>query len=202
MSGPIEIVLILAAIGYVLVRRMMGEAAQAKRMLLLPAVLLVIGLTQSTGVFHSPSAIMFLLISGALSVVLGALRGASVRISDQGGVAFVRYTWVTVVLWVANIAIKFGANFAFEHIDPKAAALGNSLFLTLGIGMLVEGLIVVARALRTESQVLWTNDNKTGRRATSPLLDNLRENLNGRPVAAGRDSYGWDARQDRRLRRR
>src|SRR5207302_543971 len=68
MSGVMEIVLILAAIGYVLVRRMMGEAAQAKRMLILPAVLFVVGLTQSTGLLRSPAALLFVLVTCALSV--------------------------------------------------------------------------------------------------------------------------------------
>jgi hypothetical protein len=202
MSGPIEIVLILVAVGFVLTRRLMGEVVQAKRMLVLPGVLLLIGLTQVSGVLHSPAAVLFLLMSGALSVVLGALRGASVKISDQGGVAFVRYTWITVLLWVANLGAKFGANLVFGHIDPQAAALGNSLVLTLGLGMLVEGLIVAARALRSDSQVIWAksdgsddSDGSDGNapHTRSPLLDNLRESMNGRPVAAGQSRYEWDA---------
>lgn len=195
MSGPVEIVLILAVIGYVLVRRMMGEAAQAKRMLLLPGILFVIGLTQLDGALRSPAAIVFLVISAALSVVLGLLRGASVKISDQGGTAFVRYTWVTVVLWVTNLAVKFGANIVFDHIDPHAAALGNSLMVTLGLGMLVEGLIVIARALRSDSQVIWTKGDNGAAHTRSPLLDSLRESMNGRPAAATTQAYGWDAAQ-------
>ncbi|HEX4225614.1 MAG TPA: DUF1453 domain-containing protein [Pseudonocardiaceae bacterium] len=197
MSAPLEIVLVLAAVGYVLVRRMMGEAAQVKRMLVVPAVLFVIGLSQLGQALHSPAAIVFLLVSAALSVGIGALRGASVRISDRGGVAFVRYTWVTVVLWVVNLVAKFGANFVFQHIDPQAAALGNSLLITLGLGMLVEGLIVLMRAMRSESQIIWTKD-QSGAPVRSPLIDNLRESMNGRPVAAGRNRYQWDADQDRR----
>lgn len=192
MSEPLEIVLILAAVGYVLVRRMMGEAAQVKRMLVLPAVLFVVGISQLGSALHSPAAIVFLLVSAALSVGIGALRGASVRVSDRGGIAFVNYTWVTVVLWVVNLVVKFGANFVFGHIDPQAAALGNSLLVTLGLGMLVEGLIVLMRAMRTESQIIWTKD-RSGAPVTSPTFDNLRHSMNGRPVAAGRNRYQWDA---------
>ncbi|HEY4023625.1 MAG TPA: DUF1453 domain-containing protein [Pseudonocardiaceae bacterium] len=199
MSGPIEIVLILAVVGYVLVRRMMGEAAQAKRMLLLPGVLVVIGLTQAGPALHSPAAVVFLLVSAALSVAIGALRGASVKISDRGGVAFVRYTWVTVVLWVVNLSVKFGANFVFAHIDPHAAALGNSLLVTLGLGILVEGLVVMAKVLRSGSQVIWTRDQAGNPQTRSPLMDNLRESVNGRPVGARTNRSGWDAAQrDRR----
>lgn len=183
MNGAMEIVLILAAIGYVLVRRLMGEAAQAKRMLILPAVLSVIGLTQSTGLLRSPVALLFALVTCALSIVLGALRGASVRISDRGGIAFVRYTWVTIVLWAVNLAVRFGANAVFQHVDPHAAAIGNSMFLSLGAGMLVEGLVVVARALRSDSKVIWAKDDA---------------GAYGSPVGVGQTRYGWDARRDSR----
>jgi hypothetical protein len=43
MSGPLEIVVILAVVGYLLARRVIGEPAQAKRMLILPVVLSLIG---------------------------------------------------------------------------------------------------------------------------------------------------------------
>jgi len=37
MSNPIDIIAILAAVGYVMARRLIGEPALAKRMLILPA---------------------------------------------------------------------------------------------------------------------------------------------------------------------
>ena len=39
VSGPVEIILIIAAIGYVLTRRLIGEPAEVRRMLLVPVVL-------------------------------------------------------------------------------------------------------------------------------------------------------------------
>src|ERR1700753_3833124 len=100
MSGPAEIVLIVAAVCYLLVRRMAGEPAQAKRMLILPVVLIAIGISDLSGHVSSSMSLLFLVATAAISVVLGALRGASVRISQRDGVAFVRYTGVTIVLWV------------------------------------------------------------------------------------------------------
>jgi hypothetical protein len=92
MSGPVQIVVVLAAVGYVLVRRVMGEPAQAKRMLVLPAVLSLIGLSGLSGQVTTPLSLLFLVATAAISVVLGALRGASVRIWQRDGLAFVRYT--------------------------------------------------------------------------------------------------------------
>jgi hypothetical protein len=184
MSGPLEIVLILAAICFVMVRRLMGEPAQAKRMLVLPAVLAVIGLSDVEGQLKTPMATVFLVATVAISVVIGALRGASVRISPRDGVAFVRYTWVTVVLWIVNLGIKLGADVVLKAVDPKdAGAMTNSLLLTLGLGLLMEGVVVLYRALRADHQVMWTQGKNGGPRQMSPMLDNLRDSLNHRQHA-------------------
>lgn len=185
MSGPVEIVLILAAICFVMVRRLIGEPAQAKRMLVLPAVVAVIGLTDVSGQLKTPMAAVFLVATAAISVGIGALRGASVRISQRDGLAFVRYTWVTVVLWVVNLVIKFGADVVLKAIDPKdAGAVTNSLLLTLGLGLLVEGAVVLYRALCSDHQVMWTQGKNGDPREMSPMLDNLRDSLNRRDRAA------------------
>ncbi|AHH98421.1 DUF1453 family protein [Kutzneria albida] len=195
MSSPVQIVLVLAAVCYVLVRRMMGEPAEAKRMLVLPAVLGAIGLSQVSADLKSPLSILFLVLTAGISVVIGALRGASVRVSARDGLAFVQYTGVTVALWVANLAVKFGANFVLRAIDPQdAAALGNSLLLTLGAGMLVEGLVVLAKAVRGEGRILWAKGKDGAPHQLSPWLDSLQQNRNGRTAPAGTPhaEYGSD----------
>ncbi|MGQ4514395.1 hypothetical protein [Streptomyces sp. DW26H14] len=198
MSGPVEIVLIVAAVGYVLVRRMMGEPAQAKRMLILPAVLCVIGLSDVSGEVTTSMSLLFLVATAAISVVLGMLRGASVRISQRDGLAFVRYTGVTVLLWVLNLAVKLGANFALGALDPKdAGGVGDSLMLSLGLGILAEGLVVLYRALRAGHQVMWAQGRDGAPHQSSPFLDDLRRNLTER----GGDTYGR-GREVRRVRLR
>ena len=180
MSGPVEIVLILVAIGYVLVTRVIGQPAQAKRMLILPAVLAVIGLSDVSGELKTTTSVLFLVGTAAISVLLGAARGASVRISRRDGLAFVRYTGWTVLLWVVNLAVKFGANLLLTSVDPQdATGVSNSLLLTLGVGMLVEGLVVLYRALRADHPVMWSQGRDGGSRQMSPLLDSMRRNLNG-----------------------
>lgn len=192
MSGPLEIVLILAAVCYVMVRRMAGEPAQAKRMLVLPAVLGVVGLNDVSGQVKTPSSAVLLVATAAISVVLGALRGSTVRISRRDGAAFVQYTGLTVALWVVNLVIKFGANFALKAFDAKdSGAVGNSLLLTLGTGMLVEGLVVLYRALRGDHQVMWAEGRDGASRRPFPFADSLRHSLNDRDVADGRS--GWDS---------
>lgn len=176
MSGPVQIVLIIAAIGYVLVRRFLGEPAQAKRMLILPAVLTVIGFTNLHGI--AGSAIVALVVTALLSIGLGALRGASIKVYRQDGVVFMRYTWVTLVLWVLNVAVKVGATLLLGVFDQGAAsALGNTTMLTIGLGMLVEGVVALAKALRGGHQVIWEKGKDGAPHRTSPFLDSLQDRI-------------------------
>lgn len=175
MSGTLQVVLIVAAVAYLLIRRLAGEPAEAKRMLILPAVLTVIGITNLDDLSHSGTAVLFLVGTLLISVVLGALRGASIRLSRRNGIVFMRYTWVTVVLWVANIAVKFGGNLLLGAIDKSdAAVLGNTVLLTVGVGMLLEGVVVLGRALRSGEQVIWAQGRDGAPHQTSPWLDDLQ----------------------------
>ncbi|MEV6115243.1 DUF1453 domain-containing protein [Streptomyces sp. NPDC052109] len=178
MSGPMQIVLIVAAIGYLLVRRMTGEPAQARRMLVLPAVLSVIGLNDVSEQVKDPLSLVFLAGTAAVSILLGVLRGASVHISQRHGLAFVRYTGITVLLWVLNIAVKLGANLALHALAPKDAGVAaNSLLFTLGLGIVAEGLVILYRALRRNHRVMWTQGRNGAPHQVPSFLDSLRQDL-------------------------
>ena len=157
LSGPVQVVVIIAAIGYVLVRRLLGEPVQVKRLLVLPAVLCLVGFAHLTKVPQTATSLVFLLVTAAAGALIGLGRGLTVEVSERDGVAFLRYTVPTVGLWVASIAVKFGAGFVLGAIDPVAErASGSGLMLTLGLGVLVEGLVVLAKAARSGSRVDWT----------------------------------------------
>jgi hypothetical protein len=155
MTGTVEIVLIAAAIIYVLGRRLTGEPAVGKRLLLIPAVLGVVGLTQLS--VHSVTGVVFLVASTALSVAFGLLRGLTIRTYERNGVVMLRYTVMTIVLWAASIAARLGAGVVLGLLDPSAVREGNSgLVLAVGAGLLAEGLVVMTKAVRVRGQVAWS----------------------------------------------
>jgi hypothetical protein len=155
MTGTVEIVLIAAAIIYVLGRRLMGEPAVGKRLLLIPAALGVFGVTQVA--VHSVTGVVFLVVSTALSVAFGLLRGMCVRTYEQNGVVMLRYTVMTIVLWAASIAARLGAGVVLGLLDPSAVREGNSgLMLAVGAGLLAEGVVVMTKAVRVRGQVVWS----------------------------------------------
>jgi hypothetical protein len=184
MTGTLEVVLIAAAIIYVMARRLMGEPAVGKRLLLLPAVLGVIGLAQTS--VHSVTAVVFLVGSAALSVVFGLLRGLTIRTYEQNGIVMLRYTAMTIVLWAASIVARFAAGFVMNLVDPSAVQVGNGLMLGVGAGLLAEGLVVLTKAVRVRGQVVWSKGRRGAPHRTSPLLDSWQQRVHG--VQNGHDS--------------
>ena len=181
MTGTVEVVVITAAIIYVMARRLVGEPAVGKRLLLLPAVLGVIGLAQSS--VHSLSAVVFLGASVALSLVFGLLRGLTIRTYEQNGIVMLRYTPMTVVLWVVSIAARFAAGFV---MSPSAVPPGKGLMLVAGAGLLAEGLVVMTKAVRVRGQVVWSKGRRGEPHRTSPVLDSWQRKVHG--VQSGHDS--------------
>jgi hypothetical protein len=178
VSGPVEIILIIGVVGYILARRLLGEPAEAKRMLLLPAVLTGVGFIDLAKVSQSPVSIGFLVGTTALSLVLGLLRGASIRVFDKDGIVYLRYTATTVVLWGINLAVRFGASVVLGVVDPTAEHAGSSgLMFTLGAGMVVEGLAVLSKAMRTSGRVVWAKGRNGASHTMSSLLDGLQQKV-------------------------
>lgn len=178
MTGTVEIVLIAAAILYVLARRLMGEPAVGQRLLVLPAVLCVIGLTQTS--VHSLSALGFLAVSAALSVVFGLLRGLTIRTYEQDGIVMLRYTAMTIVVWAASIGARLVAGLLMSSSG------NNGLMLVVGAGLLAEGLVVLAKAVRVRGQIVWSKGRNGQPHRTSPLLDSWQQRVHG--VRNGHDS--------------
>jgi hypothetical protein len=180
VSGPIEIIMVIAVVCYILIRRLMGEPAEGKRMLLLPAILTVVGVVDITKLTQTPVSVAFLVASAVFSMVLGLLRGRSIRLFSQNGLVFMRYTWVTVTLWAANLAFKFGANIILRVADPHdVASVSSGLYLTLGAGMLCEGAVVLVKALRTDGRIMWAKGKKGQPHTMSPFLDALQSRITG-----------------------
>jgi len=174
MNTTVEIVLIAAAIIFVMARRLLGEPAVGKRLLLLPVILGVIGLTQTS--VGSVSALAFLLVSAALSVVFGLLRGLTIRTYERNGIVMLRYTAMTIALWVASIAARFALGFL---LAPSGADASNGLMVVVGAGLLAEGLVVMSKAVRVRGQVVWSKGRNGTPHRTSAFLDSWQEKVHG-----------------------
>ena len=152
IPSPLTIVLAVAAVGYVLWSRMKGQPLQARRLLVLPVVLTVLGITDLTGSSAphlTPKDIGFLAASAGLSAVLGAARGATIELYPQGGELWQRYRPATVGLWITLIAAKLILMVIADAAHASAGGGTSSLLLALGVSLLAEAAIVGPRALST-----------------------------------------------------
>lgn len=152
IPSPLTILLVVAAVGWVLWSRMKGQPLKTKRLLVLPAVLTVLGITDLTGSSAphlTPKDIGFLVASAAVSAILGAARGATIVIYPHDGELWQRYRPVTVVLWISLIAAKLALIAVAAAAGASAGGGTSSLLLTLGISLLAEAAIVGPRALST-----------------------------------------------------
>jgi hypothetical protein len=178
MTGPVEVVLVIALVAYVLIRRMAGETAEGKRMLLLPAILAVVGVVDVSKVAQSGVSLGFLIASTVVSVGIGLLRGASVKVFERDGIVFMKYTVVSVILLVVNFGVRFGASFVLGMVDPSAVhAVSSGLMLTLGASLLVEGLCVLSKAVRLRGRIIWAKGKKGAPHQASSFLDTLQSKV-------------------------
>ena len=141
----------VAAVGYVLVSRMRGQALNTRRMLVLPAVLTAIGLVQVLGVArHQVRAADLSLLAGGvvLSAVLGLARGATVAVFTRHGQPWLRYRPATLGLWVATLALRATLTALAYAFGAAVAATGPAILLSVGATLLGEGAMVVHRAHR------------------------------------------------------
>ena len=161
--GPVQIVIAVLVVGYILHRRFVGSVLEARRLLVLPLILAAVGVA-GLGDLHalSASGVALLVAGTAVSVVLGLVRGATVRVADRDGVVWMRYRGVTVALWVLTIAVKIGLAVVAHGADASSGAV-----LSLGLGIVAESVVILLRALRLESSVLW---RASGRRTGRPVV--------------------------------
>jgi hypothetical protein len=181
VSGPVEIVLVVAAVGYVLLSRMLGEPVEGKRLLLVPAVLGVVGLAELRNVEFTGGSLAFLAVTAVLGVAVGVGRGASARVFVRDGIVCLKYTWLTVALWAGSLAVKVGAGAVASAVDPEAVrASGSWTLLSIAVGLLAEGVTVVAKAMRVEGQIVWAKGRDGRPHRTSARLDELHRRLRDR----------------------
>ena len=105
------VVLVLAAVGYVLVSRIAGRPVNTRRLLVLPGVLTAMGALQLAGAVSAgirPQDLGLLAVGLAAAAGLGAARGATVAVSVRDGRPWLRYRAVTLALWAATVAVRVG----------------------------------------------------------------------------------------------
>lgn len=119
----------------------------------LPLILIVIGGFETVSLTRGSHPITlgtadltYLVAVSAVSLVLGLIRGMTIRITDRGGVLTQKYTAVTVGLWLGSVAVRLGLDVGASHaFGVSGAVTGTSILMMFGISLLGESLAVATR---------------------------------------------------------
>jgi hypothetical protein len=191
---------VIAIIGYVIGRQLMGEPLRGKRVVLLPVILAVIGAIDlgTHGHHVEPADVVCLVISGLIAVTIGLQQGRMLRLESRNGALWgqmpVRGLW----LWVVLVGSRLIMTVIALAIGAKVAGSSAPITMLLGINRLGQAAIVMRHALATGIPFAPEKDGRSflsgnpgdaasrlpGRTDGYPETDPVRGSQPGRPPAS------------------
>ena len=153
-STELQAVLFLAIIIWRLVRKMQERPVKTDgARWRLPLILTAIGGFETDSLTRgahpitiSPADLTYLVAVSAVSIVLGLVRGSTIRITDRDGVLTQKYTGLTVGLWLGTVAIRLGLDVGASHaFGVSSAVTGTSILMMFGLSLLGESAAVAMR---------------------------------------------------------
>lgn len=147
MSG-LEILAVVAVIGFVIYQQVAGQKVAGKRLIVLPAVLTVIGflnLHGAKGLHHADY--VWLAVGAAGSLAIGLLFGLITLVGSRDGVLWAKLPVWGLALWVALIAFRVVVMVLAAHTGAHVAASSTPLLFTLGLNRLGQAAVIAVRAM-------------------------------------------------------
>ncbi|WP_328605867.1 hypothetical protein OG943_38690 [Amycolatopsis sp. NBC_00345] len=157
MNNSVNIVIGLVVLAWLLSRQVQKRLVREDRKPTVVLILGVLGVVSLAAFFKggSPSGTAIALLAGSLlvAVLFGVVRAYTVRLWRADGQLWRQGTWLTVVLWIAAIAIHLGLDFVIDANSP-VKGLGNaSILLYLAVTLGAQRLVVQQRANRQPQTV-------------------------------------------------
>ncbi|WP_035839079.1 hypothetical protein [Kitasatospora azatica] len=145
----LEVLVAIAVVGFVIARQVRGEPLRGKRLIVLPAVLAVAGLTRlGNGGRHLTTADIACLVIGAVAAAgIGAAQGARLRLESRGGALWARMPVRGLWLWLALVASRLVMTLVATAVDAHVAASTAPILMLLGVNRLGQAAVVAPRAL-------------------------------------------------------
>ena len=153
MSG-IEIIAILALVGYALYRQTRVNEVTGRGRFKLAVIYTAAGVLTGVHIAPNPTAYGLLGISLAASLAIGVLRGRRTRMWQTAERVFTQGTRATVGLFLGLVAFKFAlGTFAYLTRTPYESGIGSVLVM-VGVMLAIQAEVISrrARALRTATQ--------------------------------------------------
>jgi hypothetical protein len=151
VSEVIRVLAVIAIIGYVIGRQLLGEPLRGKRVVVLPVILAVVGAADlgKNGRHVEPADVICLVISGLIAVTIGLLQGRMIRLESRNGALWgqmpVRGLW----LWALLVGSRLIMTLIALAVGAKVAGSSAPIIMLLGINRIGQAAIVMRHALAT-----------------------------------------------------
>jgi hypothetical protein len=145
---------VVAVVVFVIVRRFTARRVDESRMLVLPLIVAVIGLTRGNPIdTHHPMLSAGLLAGEILAaLLLGLGLGATMRIwRERDGSLWSRGTWATFGVFLASIAVRGGMAAIGYAAGVKAGS--GAILLSVAAWMLTQNAVLIWRARTLPARV-------------------------------------------------
>jgi len=144
----LEVLVVIAIIGFVIYQQLIGQPLQGKRLVVLPAVVTVIGFLDLRGHHLRPADLVWLTIGAAGSLLIGLAFGLITRLESRDGVLWAKMPLRGLWLWGALLAWRVLIMILAVRTGAHVAASITPLLFTLGLNRLGQAAVIVARARR------------------------------------------------------
>jgi hypothetical protein len=147
----LEVLAVIAIVAYVIGRQLLGESLRGKRVILLPAVLAVIGVTRLGGSGHPVRTVdvVCLAVSALIALGIGLGQGAMMRLEARDGGLWGRMPARSLLLWAALIASRVAMTVLASALGAHVAASSAPIILLLGVNRLGQAAVITRRALNS-----------------------------------------------------
>src|SRR3954454_15402643 len=130
-TAVLQVLLVLAVLGYVVAKRLAGQPLTRRRLLVVPAVLVGMGVVELAGARITTGLVLLLTVETLVGLGFGVLRGATIAVYERGGHLWYRYRPATVLLWVLAIGARLGVAVVAHRAGVELP--GTTVLIALGV---------------------------------------------------------------------
>jgi hypothetical protein len=162
VNVALTVAAVLAVIIYVIGRQLRGEPLRAKRVLVVPAVLAVVGLVDLSGSKGVNAAdIACIIASALLATGIGVAQGAKMQLELRDGGLWGQMPVRSLWLWGALIVSRVAVTVVAVPLGAHIASSTGSILLMLGVNRLAQAAVITLRALAAGIPFAAEKDGKT-----------------------------------------
>jgi hypothetical protein len=143
----LEILAVIAIIGFVIYQQVAGQPLQGRRVVVLPAMVTVIGFLDLRSAHLRPADIAWLTVGAAGSLLIGLAFGLIMRLESRDGVLWGRMPLRGLWLWAGLVAWRVLIMVLAARTGAHVTASATPLLFTLGLNRLGQAAVIVPRAM-------------------------------------------------------